>query len=254
MTRYRAFAALACAVTVAACDKDAVQQIAGPTNGSFVKFFNFGVGSPSVNFWADSTKVTATSSAAGIELPTGVAYGGAGNGGLYNTIAPGDHRLTGRLSDTATANRNVVVSSITTPLVSGKAYSFYQSGIYNTTTRTVDAFIIEDPIPARVSGDSAYVRFVHAVSNGGPLTLYATRDTTGAVEFAIGSEIAYKAGTAFVPIRPGAYTLRARLNGVTTNLITRTGVAFSGGRVYTITARGNVNTTSTLALDNTANR
>ena len=252
MTRYSAFAALLCAATLAACEKNAIQSIAGPAPGAYIKFFNFGVGSPGVNFYADATKATAISSATGAEATTGTTYGNAGAAGLYTVTTPGQHTFTGRIA--ATTDKDVPISSVTSTLENGKFYSFFQSGIYNTTTKNVDAFIIEDPIPARVSGDSSYVRFVHAVSNGGPLTLYATRDTTGAVEFPIGSEIAYKSGTAFVPIRPGAYTLRARLNGVTTNLITRTGVAFSGGRVYTITARGNVSTTSTLALDNTANR
>jgi hypothetical protein len=57
----------------------------------------------------------------------------------------------------------------------------------------------------------------------------------------------------------GGYDLLVREGSATTNRITRTAVAFSAGRVYTITARGDMTITSTTAtnrpfLDNTANR
>lgn len=260
MTTFRAFVALLCGAALTACDysKNAVQQIAGPTNGAFVKFFNFAapplstVTSPGVNFYADNVKMTAVSSTSGTESSTGTNYGGAGGGGLYTEISAGQHTLTGRIS-AAGADKDRVVSTVTTTLANGRFYSYFQSGIYDTTTKTAEAFVIEDVLPATIRSDSAYVRFVHAVSNGATLTLYAQRDTTGSVEFAHGAAIDYKAGTAFIPIVPGPYTLRARL-GTGTNLIVRTGVAFAAGRVYTITARGNVNVASTLALDNTANR
>ena len=260
MRRILAFAALLCAAVATACDysKNAVQEIAGPTNGAFVKFFNFAPPavatdtSPGVNFYADNVKMTAVSSTSGAESSTGTNYGGAGGGGLYTEVSPGQHTFTGRIS-AAGADKDRIVSSVTTTLTNGARYSFFQSGVYDKAAKTADAFVIEDVLPATIRSDSAYVRFVHAVSNAGALTLYPQRDTTGSVEFAHGAAISYKAATAFIPIVPGPYTLRARL-GTGANLITRTGVAFAAGRVYTITARGNVSLASTLALDNTVNR
>jgi len=105
------------------------------------------------------------------------------------------------------------------------------------------------------------VRFVHAISNANPMTLYAKNQTSG-VETAIGSEVAYKGATGFVTIPAGAYDLSTRYAGVTTNAMARTGIQFAGGRVYTITARGDITVASSQAcgaanrtcLDNTTNR
>ena len=71
--------------------------------------------------------------------------------------------------------------------------------------------------------------------------------------------VAYKSGSTFLTIPPAFYDLSAHYAGSSTKLFTRTGVSFTGGRVYTITARGDVTVTSTSAtnrpfLDNTANR
>jgi hypothetical protein len=85
------------------------------------------------------------------------------------------------------------------------------------------------------------------------MTLYATNTTTSA-EAPVGALSAYKAAGAFTALEPGTYNLGARYSGSATNAISRTNVGFTAGRVYTITARGNITVTSTVALDNTANR
>ena len=117
MTRIRLIPALLFGATaLAACSKDGIQDVLnGPTAGSFIKFYNFGVNAPSVNFFANDTKVTAISStscsppavppnpacsATGIESTTGTAYGSLGNAGLYSSIAPGQYAFSGRISTT----------------------------------------------------------------------------------------------------------------------------------------------------------
>ena len=56
MNRFRAFALLlAAAATLTSCDENAVQDIAGPATGARIRFFNFGVNAPGVNFYADNT-------------------------------------------------------------------------------------------------------------------------------------------------------------------------------------------------------
>ena len=99
--RYRVLAALLGAIVLASCEKNAVQVL--PTAdllGARIKFFNFGVGAPGVNFYADNTKMTAIQSGTNTEATTGVAYGGAGNGGVYLAIAPAAYTLTGRIAAT----------------------------------------------------------------------------------------------------------------------------------------------------------
>lgn len=252
------YAALACvaAVALAGCDKNAVQEIAGPASGAYIRFFNFGVNAPSVNFYAGDQKVTATVTATGTESTTGVNYGGVGNAGSYSALAPAQYNLQGKIA--ATTDKDLAISSVNTTLELGKAYSFYQSGFYNTTTKTVDAFVIEDAIPPAIDFTVAYVRFVHAISNANPMTLYV-RNTATTTTTAVGGEVAYKSAGAFTAVPPGAYDLSTRYAGSTTNAIARNGVGFAAGRVYTISARGDITVTSTTAttrpfLDNVANR
>jgi hypothetical protein len=256
MTNYRAFAALLGAALLSSCDKDAVQPLTGPVAGSQIKFFNFGVNAPGVNFYANDMKITAILSATGTESTTGTVYGGAGGTGLYSAIDPGQYTLTGKIA--ATVDKDLAVSTVTATLENGKFYSFFMSGFYNTTAKTVEGFVIEDPFPPAFDFTKAYVRFVNAISNSSPMTLFI-KNTVNNDELPVGAAVAYKSGGAFVAVPGGVYDLTTRVGGSTTAAITRTAVSFSVGRVYTIGARGDMTVTSTTAtnrpfLDNTTNR
>ncbi|MEW5918378.1 MAG: DUF4397 domain-containing protein [Gemmatimonadota bacterium] len=255
MMRYRRLTWLLGAALLAACEENAVQEITGPDPGARVKFFNFGVGAPAVNFYANTTKMTAISSTTGNESTNGTAYGAVGSGGFYSAIEEGQYSLEGKIA--AATDKDLAIAKVTTTIENGKHYSFYMSGFYNTTAKSVEAFVVEDPLPPDFDYSTAYVRFVNAISNSNPMTLYA-RPATGN-EVSIGSTVAYKAAGAFVAVPGGVYTISTRAAGATTNLITRTSVSFSAGRVYTISARGDMTVTSTTAtsrpfLDNTLNR
>jgi hypothetical protein len=258
-------------VGAAACDKNAVQQIAGPqAGGASVKFFNFAVGSPGVNFFINDRKTTAigntacfsrdtlvnpnisTCATTGIEATTGTAYGGAGNGasGWYSDVVPGPISITSRIA--VPTDKNLIIATLPVTVDENKFYSYYLSGIYNTTTKTADSFVVEDVLPA-ADFTVAYVRFVNASSTTQPMTLYA-RNRTTLEEVAVGGATAYQSAGAFTPLTPGSYDLSTRNVGSSTNVFTRTPVSFAAGRVYTIGARGNTATASTMLLDNTANR
>lgn len=257
MTRHASRAALLCALVLVSCDKNAVQTVDGPVPpGALIKFFNFGVNAPGVNFYANTTKVTAIGSATGNEATTGVTYGGVGAGGFYSALAAGQYTLSGKIA--ATVDKDLAISNLTTTIEQNKAYSFYQSGFYDATAKTVDAFIVQDDFPATIDFTVAYVRFVHAISNANPLTLYAANTVTNDT-VAVGGEVSYKGAGAFTALPEGVYNLGARYAGVGTNAISRAGVSFLAGRVYTIGARGDITVVSTTAtnrpfLDNTANR
>lgn len=278
MNTYKFIALVFCAALAAGCDyeKNAVQDIVGPDPGSRVRFFNFGVNAPAVNFYAGDNKITGISSAAcslppastseactttGIESTTGTGYGGVGLAGLYSALPPGQHTFTGRIA--AAVDKNLPISSVAASMADGSYYSFYQSGFYDATTKRVDAFIVEDAFPTSIDFTVAHVRFVHAISNASPMTLYVTGTTPVVAERAVGGEVAYKSAGAFTAIPGGTYTLATRYAGVSTNALTRTGVIFVSGRVYTITARGDITVAPTTTacgaanrtcLDNTANR
>jgi len=209
-----------------------------------------------VNFYANNSKITAITSATGVEAVTGVSSGGVGSGGFYSAIQPGQYSFTGRIS--AVVDKDVVISTAAATLADGKAYSYYISGIYNTTAKTAEAFVLEDAFVDTLDYTVAYVRFVNAISNANPMTLYARNPTTG-VELPVGGAVAYKAGGAFVALPNAVYDLSTRYAGSATNVITRTAVSFSAGKVYTIGARGDITVVSTTLatrpqLDNTANR
>jgi hypothetical protein len=262
-------AVLLSAAVLSSCnwfDETGAREITAPVASARIKFHNFSPSSVGVNFFANDQKMTAVLTSAcgspttaadslacstsGIESTTGVAYGGVASGGRYDAIAPGQYTLAAKV-----AAKPDVVSSLSQAIADGKYYSYFMSGVYNTTSKTAEAFIVEDPIPTGPADYTvATVRFVNAVSNGtGPLTLYVTNAETKA-ETAIGSAVPYKSAGAFVTVPPGTYTLAVRYSGSTTNVISRTGLSLLAGGVYTVTARGSTATASTLGLDFTANQ
>jgi len=256
MNGYRSILVLLCAATLSSCGKEAFQDITSALPGSQVRFFNFSLNAPGVNFWANDAKVTGVLSSTGVESTTGTVYGGVGSGGLYSAIEPGTYALSARIS--ATTDKDVAITTLQSAVANGKAYSYFTSGVYNTTAKSSDSFIVEDPIPEQFDYSTPSVRFVHAIHNANPMTLYA-KNTTTLTEYPVGGAVQYKAAGAFTAIPQGVYDLSTRYAGSTTNVITRTAVSFSVGRVYTIGARGDITITSTTAtnrpfLDNTANR
>ena len=268
MLTHKTLALVACAALLSSCklfDETAVQDITDPSDAATtrVKFHNFSPSSVGVNFFANDRKVTAISSTrcsptpaaadvdacktTGFELATGTTFGNAAAGGLYVSLDPGQTTLTSKI-----ANATTVVSSQTATLESGKFYTFFMSGIYNTTAQTATAFVVEDPIPTTIDYSVAVVRLVNAVSNAtGALNLVATAAGTTT---ALGSAVAYQAAGAFVTLAPGIYDFGVRYTGASTNVISRTGLTLEPGRVYTLTARGSTATASTLAIDFTSNQ
>lgn len=258
MFSFRALTLAFAAVALIGCEKNAVQDITGSLPGARVRFYNFGVNAPQVNFYANGTKVSAVLIATGVESVNGVAYGAvsAGNNGYYSALEPGQYTITGKIS--ATVDKDLVVATQAATLADGKAYSYYISGFYNTTAKTVEGFLVEDGYPQAIDYTVAYVRFVNAISNSQPIALFA-KNTTTLAELPVGADVAYKAAGAFTPLPGGIYDLRGRVTGATTDAVVRTAVTFLAGRVYTISARGDITVVSTTAtnrpfLDNTANR
>ena len=131
-----------------------------------------------------------------------------GSGGFYAGIAPGTYSLEGKIS--ATVDKDLTISRVNTTLADGKTYSFYQSGFYDGTAKSVEAFVVEDPYEANIDFSVAYVRFVNAISNSQPMTLYA-KNTTTLAEVPLGGLVAYKSAGAFTAIPSGVYDVGARI-------------------------------------------
>jgi hypothetical protein len=252
------------AAALVACGEKAERNIAAPvTEPSSIRFFNFSVNSPTVQFFANDKQVTATNTAgcngaknppvtatdstcllSGIQTSTGVAYTGVAAGGLYTGIDAGQYTLTGR--QMSVNGPTTTISTVSATIESGKSYSYYQSGFYNSTTKTTDAFIIEDPLPTTIDWSKALVRFVNTIGNSVPMTLVLV-DTLGNAT-SVGGATAYKAGTTFTAVTPAPYNLRARDAGGA-DKISRDFVTFFPGHVYTITTRGDMTVTSSTATN-----
>ncbi len=256
-------ALLLLATIFVSCEKDGVHEIeTTPTDaGAQIKFFNFGVAAPSMNFYANDQKVTATLSGSGAEAVAGVNYGSVFPVTNYALLPGGNYTFKGILSSTATVDPNVVVTNIPGNLDNGKFYSLYTSGFYNATTKTVDGFIVEDIIPA-ASATNAHVRFVNTIANATSAFDLVAKNTTTAAEIVIATNIGYKGVSTFTEVPNGVYEVYARYPGNSENVISRTGtsqVSFIAGRTYTISSRGDMTVTGAAAinrpfLDNTSNR
>ena len=256
MTKLKTLGLLLSAAMLASCGTSTIQDITGPLGGARIKFFNFGINAPSVNFYANGAKMSATSSTTGVEAVTGVSYGSVSAGGNYSTITAGSYALTGKIA--ATVDKDLVVSSLTGVIADGKLYSFYISGFYDAVAKTAEGFLVEDVMPATFDYTQAYVRFVNASPNSSPMNLFA-KNTTTTTEVPVGGLVAYKAAGAFTAVPAAVYDLGTRVSGSSTNAISRTATSFVAGKYYTITARGDMTIVSTTLtnrpfLDNTANR
>ena len=263
MTRIRALAALLSVAALAACEKNAVQDIAAPATGAFVRFHNYGVGTPAVNLYSNDQKVTGVSSTSctpandprctttGIESTSGTSYGAVANGGNYSQLPTGQTTLASRLA--TTADNGLAVSSVSMPLADGKFYSYFTSGFYNTTTKKVDAFVIEDALPTSFDYSKAYVRVVNASSNSPSISM--TTQLQGSTEVVtVATGLGYQGASPIVTVTPGLTDLTATIGGVSVKAL---GVNLPGGHVITFVLRGDATSTSTttgLAITATANR
>ncbi|HEY8784009.1 MAG TPA: DUF4397 domain-containing protein [Mucilaginibacter sp.] len=248
------------------CKKNTIRIIDQKVDGSTaqIKYFNFGVNAPSINFYANGVKVSATSSATGVESKSGTVYGGVFPSLNYSLIAGGTYTFKGQIPSTATTDADLAILSLSGTVENGKYYSFYACGLYNTTAKTSDAFMVEDKLPA-IDTTVAYVRFVNTIPNApSDLGLYA-KNTTTLTETTVATSIAYKTASDFVSVPVGFYELYARypaaptVNVISRNSTTNGAVSFVGGKVYTIGARGDITVVSSTAanrplLDNTPNR
>ena len=254
MTRISLLSALAGLSLLAACDKNAVQTISAPVDGgAFVRFHNLSVNSPSVNFYANTTKVTAVSSTAcspppttpnplcsttGVEQATGTigtAYGSSALGGNYAMLAPGTYTLAGRSA--VPADSGTAVSSVNTTVEVGKFYSYFMSGVYAAGTRSTDAFMIEDKLPTTFDYTKSYLRVVNASVNAPAISASTTLQGTTNV-ISVATNVAYKGASEIVTIPPGLTDITITFTGFAP--VTVTGFGFAGGHVYTMALRGDV--------------
>lgn len=251
------------------CKKNGVQVIDETIDFSTVaqiKYFNFGVNAPSVNFYANETKVTGITSTTGSESTTGTASGGVYPQSGYTVLPGATYSLKAQIPATAATDHDLAIVTINQNLENGKRYTLYTSGIYNTTGKSTDGFVIEDKLPA-YNNTVAYIRLANTISNApNNLSLYmkSTSATPPVTDpRLLVNNVAYKTASEFIAVPIGIYELYIRYpSAPATNVISRNGtsaVNLSGGKIYTFATRGDITITSTTAatrpqIDFTTNR
>ncbi|MFD0940554.1 hypothetical protein [Pedobacter boryungensis] len=258
---------LALAMMFASCEKNAVVDITTPYSGAQFKYYNFAINGPTVNFYANDVKTTATLTASGVEAATGVNFGGLVPLRGYSLSPVGSVKFSSLTPSTMVVNAalgqgpNIETSAVTKTVEDGKNYSYYTSGIYDYVTKKSDAFIIEDILPAPDTS-IAYIRLVNPGHNTTALSLELTQTftstTPGVPPLVIVTTpitgIVYKTASPYIAVKQGAYSLRL-IDSPSGKLVTRTATSFLKGRLYTFTLRGNLITNSPAPfLDFTENR
>lgn len=243
-------------LALSSCKKNAFQIIDAPPTGPNFRVYNFAVNGPQVNVYVNGVKVSAIGSTTGKESASGIAAYGIfpGTNSYVNIQNDGNVTIKAVTPVNATTNPGVETTSATSNFQNGKYYSFFTTGIYNTTTRTTSSFVIEDKLPA-IDVNFAYVRLVNTVPNAANgFDLKMTNKATGEV-ITVSNAIAFQAASEFVKVPDGIYNLTATSTNSPSNyVISRADLTVTKGLVYTLAPRGTVVTASTLAIDMTRNR
>ena len=253
---------LLCLLTLS-CKKNGVHELSTTPagTGARIKFFNFAIAAPAVNFYANEQKIAAVVSSNGTESAAGVAYGSVFPAINYSLLPAGSYTFKSMIPEKAAALPGTVLTQREQRLEEGHAYSFYTCGPYQTGGNTTDSFILEDVLPA-VADSLVQVRFVNTIANAATALDLFLQPAAGGQTFQVASGIAYKSGSAFISLPAGNYAVFSRYPGSADNLISRSGsagVSLVSGQAYTIGARGDMTVSGAAAvsrpyMDLTSNR
>ncbi len=244
--KYRILMPLFFSILICGCKKNAIQEISKPIgSGAFIKYFNFAVNSPTVNFYADNTKVSASLSTTGVESPTtGVAYSAAyPASNAYSLIAAGTYEFKAKIPSTASADADLAITSIKKQVENGKSYSLYTCGLYDSSTKKTDVFIIDDASPL-IDNSAAYVRFVNSSYNTNPINLTFRHKTTLG-ETVVATNVAYKSASPFQKMPAGVYDLILNYPNDSKDMVVKKDVNIINANVYTFSLRGDITASPT---------
>ena len=249
-------------------DKDVIikEYTREPGTEAQVRFYNFGISAPSINFYANGKKVTATQSLTGEMAPTGVSFGGTYPSLGYVEIEPGSNITISSKTPTTLAiptnntnnyEQDKQVSSVNvSSLESKKRYSLFIAGYFDKNTHTAESFIISDDLPPSDTS-KVFIRFVNSgVAEAGTLSIKVSRmeGTTVLTEDIVDPALAFKTATPFVAFPYGTYKFTIIPSNATNRIWERT-ISLNRDRVHTIAVRGDLrNTSPAPLLDNTQNR
>lgn len=229
-----------------------------------VRFYNFVMNGPTVNFYANGVKSTGITSTTGKEAANGVGWGGthpnigyveipAGNNVTIESITPKN-----MLIPTNNINNyegGIVTSSLVIPKIEPlKQYSVYLSGYWDKINKNSKSFYIKDEMPG-VDTASVFMRFVNSgVEEAGDLKFVVTSRDTLVGTIVIDEKIPYGTASKFVAVPYGTYNLKVYTTKG--DSLIRNGIVLNPDRVHTFALRGNILSKSPIApwIDNVQNR
>jgi len=233
-------------------------------NHGQVRFYNFVMNGPTVNFYANGIKSTSIVSATGEEAATGVGWGGTHPSIGYVEIPVGTNvkidaitpkNMVIPANNINNYEKSLLAASLTIPKVEGlKQYSVYLCGLWDKVTQKGKAFYIEDQLPG-VDTSKVFMRFVNSgVEEAGPLRFVVTNRDTLIGSFIISESIPYATATSFVAVPYGVYDLK--LYTMQGDSLIRNGITLNPDRVHTFALRGNILSKTPIApfIDNVQNR
>lgn len=257
------------AVVISSCgEKDIIinEYTREPGDEAQVRFYNFGINSPSVNFYADNVKITASQSLTGEMASTGVSFGATYPSIGYVEVPGGQNiNLFSKTPTTLVIPTNNVnnykqdteVSNMVVPkLESKKQYSLFIAGYFDKNTHKAESFIISDELPPSDTS-KVFIRFVNSgVAEAGTLSVKISRmkGTEVLSEEIVDPALAFKSATEFKGFPYGTYKFTIIPSNATNRTWERT-ITLNRDRVHTIAIRGDLrNTSPAPLLDNTQNR
>jgi hypothetical protein len=236
----KSLAILAAGFLLSGCEKNAINENYQPaSSGAYVKMIHAAQEAPMSNMYLDNAKITALApTTAGIV--TGLSYAGtavfpATYG--YANVPAGSFNL--QIIDTTSAKGTAdIVAAAPVNLSEGASYSAFLIG----KAGAFETFLVQDELPM-MNQTKAYIRFVNVMVDAPTsFDVKAVRKATTQtpeIVTVIGNNVGYKNNTTYIEIEPGTYDFPIYATGSATPYTTMTGIAPTGGRVYTLYTRGN---------------
>ncbi|MBO0948320.1 DUF4397 domain-containing protein [Fibrella forsythiae] len=214
--------------------KSDIQSNQIPATGARVKFVHAVVDGPTVNVFANDTKLNGTALAYGTSFPT-----------EYSALMPGQTTL----KVSTVASGTVAETAVLTAPVALEADKYYSVVAAGTAAAPVGFIIDDDQTVANPKKN--YIRVLNLLSTGQSVDLAIASGTPATVTTPV-TNLAYKGVSAYVEVDPNAaaspYSLQIRSTGTTTAIGTALSFnTLNQGRKYTLVVRGAVGRTGTAA-------
>lgn len=213
-----------------------------------VRFYNFVINGPTVNFYANGVKSTGITSTTGQEAANGVGWGGTHPNIGYVEIPAGSNvnieSITPKNMLIPASNPNnyepgIVSSSLIIPEIEPlKQYSVYLSGYWDKVNKKSKSFYIKDEMPG-VDTASTFIRFVNSgVEAAGNLKFVVTNRDTLIGTIMIDDKVPYGGASKFIAVPYGTYNVK--IYTISGDSLIRNGLALSPDRVHTFALRGDI--------------